>query len=253
MRREWMEIVDHSAVAKDTYRMVLKGQIAEEVEDPGQFVHIQVSDRFFLRRPVSIADVHPDKNEITLLYKVLGDGTQALTEKRTGDKLDVLGPGGQGFPIEKDVREALIVGGGIGVPPLYYLAKQLVEQGIKVTTVLGFRSKEEAFLIDEFKALGALYVTTDDGSLGEKGLVTDRTDELRGSFDTYFSCGPTVMLKAIANQLEDVRGYISMEERMGCGIGACFACVVHTPEDDEKGYRRVCCDGPVFKAKEVVL
>lgn len=223
-----------------------------EVSEPGQFVHIQVSEDFYLRRPVSISDIDKENKTMTLLYKVMGKGTDAMTEKKVAEKVDVLGPGGQGFPIAKiNTKQALLVGGGIGVPPLYYLGKLLEKKGVQVTSILGFRSAEDAFLVDEFEALGDVYVTTNDGTLGHQGLVTDLFPQVKGSFDTYFTCGPTVMLKAVANELSGVPGYISMEERMGCGIGACFACVV--PSNDEKGYRRICCDGPVFDAKEVVL
>ncbi|MCA0969342.1 dihydroorotate dehydrogenase electron transfer subunit [Halobacillus litoralis] len=247
MRREWMTITEHEEIARATFRMVLKGQIATEVREPGQFVHIQVSEKFYLRRPVSIAEVKEDT--VTLLYKVMGDGTEALTKKHVGDQVDVLGPAGNGFPL--DVREgahALLVGGGIGVPPLYQLAKQLRRQGVRVTAVLGFQSGAEAFFTKEFTELGDVRVATNDGTLGHQGLVTDVLD---GEFDTYFACGPTGMLRAVSEKMEGVPGYLSMEERMGCGIGACLACVV--PSNDEKGYRRICCDGPVFNAKEVVL
>ncbi|KHE71204.1 dihydroorotate dehydrogenase electron transfer subunit [Halobacillus sp. BBL2006] len=252
MKREWMTIIEHDKIARHTYRLVLKGEMVHRVKEPGQFVHIQVSKDFYLRRPVSISDIHVESGTVTLLYKVMGKGTDAMTEKKVGEELDVLGPGGQGFPIDEiETKQALLVGGGIGVPPLYYLAKQLNEKGIQVTSILGFQSAEDAFLTDNFEALGDLYVTTNDGTLGHKGLVTDLFPHVQGTFDTYFTCGPTVMLKAVANELSDIPGYISMEERMGCGIGACFACVV--PSKDEKGYRRICCDGPVFDAKEVVL
>lgn len=251
MKREWMTILEHDGVAKDTYRLVLEGEISSEIRDPGQFVHLMI-DGFYLRRPVSISDYNENEGTITLLYKVLGDGTAALTKKRKGEQLDVLGPGGQGFPAsEIKTEKALIIGGGIGIPPLYSLAKQLKKDGVEVTSVLGFQSAQGSFLVNEFKELGEVFVTTDDGSLGQQGFVTDVLPRLEGSFDTYFTCGPTVMLKAVTEQLHDVQGYISMEERMGCGIGACMACIVES--NDEKGYRRICCDGPVFDAKEVVL
>ncbi|MCA0983543.1 dihydroorotate dehydrogenase electron transfer subunit [Halobacillus yeomjeoni] len=254
MRREWMKVIEHKSIARDTYQLILKGDLIEEVDEPGKFVHIQINPEFFLRRPVSIADVDFHEQTLTLLYKVMGKGTDALTEKRVGDQLDVLGPGGRGFPVASlESKHALIIGGGIGVPPLYYLAKNLVERGIKVTSVLGFRSEADVFYEDEFRELGEVTVVTNDGSYGEKGLVTDVLPNLEPTIDTYFSCGPGVMLKAVTEHLPHLPGYISMEERMGCGIGACFACVVPTPDMDEKGYRRICCDGPVFKAEEVVL
>ncbi|QAS51071.1 dihydroorotate dehydrogenase electron transfer subunit [Halobacillus litoralis] len=252
MKRELMEITEHHLVAKDTYRMILKGAMADEAVQPGQFVHIRISSDHYLRRPVSICDIDPQNGTMTLLYKVLGKGTEALTEKKAGGQLDVLGPGGKGFPVDEvECKHALLIGGGIGVPPLYNLARQLRDKDIHVTSILGFQSLSDAFLIKEFGALGDVFVTTDDGTLGHQGRVTDLLADLQGTFDMYFTCGPTVMLKAVSDELPDVPGYISMEERMGCGIGACFACVVES--HDEKGYRRICCDGPVFDSREVVL
>ncbi|SFJ93988.1 dihydroorotate dehydrogenase electron transfer subunit [Halobacillus dabanensis] len=251
MNRESMTILHHERIAKDTYQLVLKGKLVDQIEDPGQFVHLLI-DGFYLRRPVSIADYDKSSGTVTLLYKVLGEGTKALTRKSVGEQLDVLGPGGQGFPLKSiQTQRALIIGGGIGIPPLYSLAKHLHNQGVTIISVLGFQSMDDAFLVDEFEKFGEVYITTDDGSLGRKGLVTDPLSELEGTFDTYFTCGPTPMLKAVSERLSDIPGYISMEERMGCGIGACFACVVESP--DKKGYRRICCDGPVFRSEEVVL
>lgn len=251
MNRESMTILIHESIARDTYRLVLKGKLVDHIENPGQFVHVLI-DGFYLRRPVSIADYDRKDGTVTLLYKILGEGTGALSKKKVGDQLDVLGPGGQGFPLQSiDTKQALIIGGGIGVPPLYSLAKHLHKQGVTIISVLGFQSADDSFLLKEFEELGELYIATDDGSLGRKGLVTDLLSELEGTFDTYFTCGPTPMLKAVSERLSDMPGYISMEERMGCGIGACFACVVES--NDQKGYRRICCDGPVFRAEEVVL
>ncbi|REJ10844.1 dihydroorotate dehydrogenase electron transfer subunit [Halobacillus trueperi] len=251
MKNECMTILKHEKVARDTHLLVLEGNLVHDIMDPGQFVHIRI-DGFYLRRPVSIADYDPAKETMTLIYKVMGDGTKALTNRRIGEQLDVLGPGGQGFPTSQiHADHALIIGGGIGVPPLYSTAKKLKENGVAVTSILGFRSREDAFLLDEFRALGAVHVTTEDGSLGRNGRVTDALPCVKEDYQHYLSCGPTVMLKAVADHLPDKEGYLSMEERMGCGIGACFACVVESK--DEKGYKRICCDGPVFKAEEVVL
>ncbi|WJE17399.1 dihydroorotate dehydrogenase electron transfer subunit [Halobacillus sp. ACCC02827] len=252
MKRALMNIIGHTKIAKDTYRLLLKGDIVHDIKAPGQFVHIQVDERFYLRRPVSISDMDVKEETIMLLYKVMGKGTDALTTKKVGEDLDVLGPGGSGFPAQNlGIRHALLVGGGIGVPPLYNLAKQLKADGVEVTSVLGFQSAEDTFLTEAFAEFGDVHITTNDGSLGTKGFVTDVLPSVEESCDMYFTCGPTVMLKAVKKQLDHKPGYISMEERMGCGIGACFACVVEA--NDEKGYRRICCDGPVFDAKEVVL
>ncbi|WP_305852457.1 dihydroorotate dehydrogenase electron transfer subunit [Halobacillus salinarum] len=252
MQREWMRIVKHTEVARDTYQLILNGDVAQHVREPGQFVHVQVSQEYFLRRPVSIADVNQDESTITLLYKVMGKGTNALTGKKAGDFIDVLGPGGKGFPLhDLNTQQALLIGGGIGVPPLHYLGKKLKEKGVQVTSVLGFQTKEDAFYVEKFKELGKVFVTTNDGSLGTKGFVTNVLPDLKDRIDTFFSCGPTVMLRAVKEEMCDVPGYISIEERMGCGIGACFACVVES--NDDQGYRKICCDGPVFRPDEVIL
>ncbi|SEH71695.1 dihydroorotate oxidase B, electron transfer subunit [Halobacillus karajensis] len=249
MINELMSILSHEPLAEDTYRLVLHGKMVHEIKEPGQFVHIRM-DGFYLRRPVSISDYDPLNETITLIYKVMGDGTEALTKQN--HSLEVLGPLGQGFPIDQiHANHALLIGGGVGVPPLYSLAKQLRRKGVSVTSILGFRSKEEAFLLEDFEALGDVHITTENGTLGRCGRVTDVLSEMAGNCDMYFTCGPTAMLKAVANDLPDTPGFLSMEERMGCGIGACFACVV--PSKDEKGYKRICCDGPVFRAEEVVL
>ncbi|WP_431799458.1 dihydroorotate dehydrogenase electron transfer subunit [Halobacillus andaensis] len=253
MIREWMSIVNHQEIASQTYLLELQGEISSLVKRPGQFVHIQVSSQYFLRRPVSIADVSPVKGTITLLYKVMGDGTEALTNKRIGDKLDIVGPGGNGFPVEQEEgEEALLIGGGIGIPPLYYLAKQLTARGVKVNSVLGYRSKADLFYVEEFKALGSVQLTTNDGSAGKQGFVTDALPSL-ATIDQYYTCGPSIMLKNVKKKLDGLPGYISIEERMGCGIGACFACVLETTESCGKGYVKVCSDGPVFRPEEVVL
>ncbi|MGR9050230.1 dihydroorotate dehydrogenase electron transfer subunit [Halobacillus faecis] len=251
MKNERMTILKHEKLARDTHLLMLEGDLVKDIEDPGQFVHVKI-DGFYLRRPISIADYNPVNDTMTLIYKVMGDGTKALTRCPVGERLDVLGPGGQGFPAARiHCDHALIIGGGIGVPPLYSAANKLKENGVSVTSILGFRLKEDAFLLDEFKALGEVHVTTEDGSLGRSGRVTDALPDVKDNYQHYLSCGPTVMLKAVADHLSDKEGYLSMEERMGCGIGACFACVVES--NDEKGYKRICCDGPVFKAGEVVL
>ncbi|MFG6118178.1 dihydroorotate dehydrogenase electron transfer subunit [Thalassobacillus sp. B23F22_16] len=254
MIREEMEITSHERLAEDTYRMILQGDLPAEIKQPGQFVHILIDQSDSLRRPISIADANPAKGTLTILYKILGKGTAALSKMQSGDHLDVLGPGGNGFPIASITAErALLVGGGIGVPPLYYLAKQLKEKGIEVTTVLGFQHEASVFFEEEFRELGEVFVTTNDGSYGNKGFVTEILPALEGRFDTYFSCGPAVMLKAVSEKLDGYEGYLSIEERLGCGVGACFACVVQAPEGDPKGYRKICYDGPVFHTGEVIL
>jgi dihydroorotate dehydrogenase electron transfer subunit len=173
-----------------------------------------------------------------------------------GETVDVLGPLGNGFPINevKPRESALLVGGGIGVPPLYELSKQLVKKGVKVIHVLGFQSSNAVFYNEKFSQLGETYIATVDGSFGNKGFVTNVIEDNKLDFDILYSCGPTPMLRALEQSYKHKKVYLSLEERMGCGIGACFACVCHTGDDPSgHSYKKVCSDGPVFKAGEVVI
>ncbi|BDG42654.1 dihydroorotate dehydrogenase B (NAD(+)), electron transfer subunit [Parageobacillus caldoxylosilyticus] len=256
MKREHMTVVRHEQIAKNIYEITLSGHLVEEMNAPGQFVHVKVTPQAnpLLRRPLSLCRIDQDASECTLIYRKEGIGTTLLSEKRPGETVDVLGPLGNGFPldaVEKGQR-ALLVGGGIGVPPLYELAKQLVEKGVIVTNVLGFQTKDAVFYEQEFSMFGETYVATVDGSYGMKGFVTDVIDQRDISFDVLYACGPKPMLKALEQAFPHKEVYLSLEERMGCGIGACFACVCHVP-DSETAYKKVCSDGPVFKAGEVVL
>ncbi|WP_026078633.1 dihydroorotate dehydrogenase electron transfer subunit [Saccharococcus caldoxylosilyticus] len=256
MKREHMTVVRHEQIAKNIYEITLSGHLVEEMNAPGQFVHVKVTPQAnpLLRRPLSLCRIDQDASECTLIYRKEGIGTTLLSEKRPGETVDVLGPLGNGFPldaVEKGQR-ALLVGGGIGVPPLYELAKQLVEKGVIVTNVLGFQTKDAVFYEQEFSMFGETYVATVDGSYGMKGFVTDVIDQRDISFDVLYACGPKPMLKALEQAFPHKEVYLSLEERMGCGIGACFACVCRVP-DSETAYKKVCSDGPVFKAGEVVL
>ncbi|MCT2538032.1 dihydroorotate dehydrogenase electron transfer subunit [Aquibacillus koreensis] len=254
INKEWMTIVAKEQIAKDTIEMTLSGSAVIDTAEPGQFVHINVgtNNTNLLRRPISIADVNKKEQTITIIFKIIGTGTDQLSKYTVGQELDVLVPCGQGYPISKvTMKKALVIGGGIGVPPLYYLAKQLQQKGIEVTAVIGFQSEEHVFYESKFSEIGSCHVVTDDGSYGFKGYVTDVLDQVDIAYDYYFSCGPTGMLKAVSKKLEDKKGYISIEQRMGCGIGACYACVVPTSEPN--GFKKICKDGPVFEAKEVVL
>ena len=191
-----------------------------------------------------------------MIYRKQGRGTSLLAQKQPGDEVDVLGPLGNGFPVHatRKGETALLVGGGIGVPPLYELSRQLVQEGVNVIHVLGFQSRSAVFYEEQFSRLGDTYVTTADGSCGTKGFVTDVIADEQLTFDCLYSCGPTPMLKALETEYYNKRVYLSLEERMGCGIGACFACVCHTADDkDGHTYKKVCSDGPVFKAGEVIL
>lgn len=242
-------------IAKDTFQLDLELELEElEAIKPGQFIHIRVrqGSEFMLRRPISVADVDLEAKKLIVIFKVFGEGTKVLSHLKTGDLIDIMVPLGNPYPIENlEIDRALLIGGGVGVPPLYYLAKSLVQKGIEVTTIIGFQSQEEIFYQKEFESLGNVYVTTDDGSYGRQGYVTDVLKHEKLNFDYYFSCGPEPMLRNVKKYLHYFPGYISLEERMGCGIGACYACVVKSA--DGKEYKKICTDGPVFKASEVMI
>ncbi|WP_057763155.1 dihydroorotate dehydrogenase electron transfer subunit [Cytobacillus praedii] len=258
IKKELCQIVSQAEIAEHIFKLTLQGELVREMNEPGQFVHLKVSDYAepLLRRPISISDINKDENQFTMIYRAEGRGTALLSERKPGDFVDVLGPLGNAFPIEaaSTGETALLVGGGIGVPPLYELSKRLVKRGVKVIHVLGFQSENVVFYDEDFTKLGETYVATVDGSYGTKGFVTNIIEDRKLTFDVLYSCGPTPMLKALENNYKDKKVYLSLEERMGCGIGACFACVCHTA-DDPSGhtYKKVCSDGPVFKAGEVLL
>lgn len=257
MKKELCTVISQTEIADSIYELTLKGELVNHMEEPGQFVHVKVSNSTdpLLRRPISIAKIDHSKSEFTIIYRKQGNGTSILAEKKTGDQADVLGPLGHGFPLaETSMGEtALLVGGGIGVPPLYELSHQLVKKGVKVIHVLGFQTKSAVFYEDKFAELGETYVATVDGSLGTKGFVTDIITDRELQFDTLYSCGPTAMLKALETNYKDKKVFLSLEERMACGIGACFACVCHTGDENSHTYKKVCSDGPVFRAGEVIL
>lgn len=251
IKKESMEIISIQPIAKDSIEMKLRNSYISKNAIPGQFLHIAVPGHT-LRRPISIAAVDENEQTVTILFKVVGDGTTRLAALRAGERIDVLGPNGNGFPINdlQPSQTVLLIGGGIGVPPLYFLAMELNKRGINLQFILGFQSKEFMFYEKEFEALGETYIVTNDGSYGNKGLVTDSIEHV-APFDRYYSCGPYPMLEAVKRQLGHKEGYLSFEERMGCGIGACYACVV--PMNDKYGYKKICHDGPVFAANEVIL
>lgn len=258
MKNEKLTIVSQKEIAHSIFELTLKGELVSEMKQPGQFVHIKVADSYepLLRRPISICSIDQVSQEFTMIYRAEGRGTTILAARTAGEQVDVLGPLGNGFPVEEaDVGEtALLVGGGIGVPPLYELSQRLVERGVKVVHVLGFQSSDVAFYEEKFTALGETYIATVDGTLGTKGFVTDVIENQGITFDVLYSCGPTPMLKALENKYSDKKLFLSLEERMGCGIGACFACVCKT-NDERPGhnYKKVCSDGPVFQSGEVIL
>ncbi|MBS8263394.1 dihydroorotate dehydrogenase electron transfer subunit [Mesobacillus boroniphilus] len=256
IRQENCRIVSNRQIADNIFELVLDGDLSAEMTQAGQFVHVKVADGFdpLLRRPISIASIND--GSFTIIYRRQGKGTSLLADKSTGITVDVLGPLGNGFPVDeaKPGQTAVLVGGGVGVPPMYELAKQLARKGVNVVSIIGFQSFSAVFYEKELAELGEVYVATVDGSYGRKGFVTDILDGLAVQADIVFACGPTPMLRAIENGNYAPKTYLSLEERMGCGIGACFACVCHT-QDDPKGfsYKKVCSDGPVFQAGEVVI
>ncbi|HEX5565308.1 MAG TPA: dihydroorotate dehydrogenase electron transfer subunit [Sporosarcina sp.] len=255
--RDSMQVVSNLEIAERIYEMTVSGKLTNEISSPGQFVHIRVVDSFepLLRRPISISSINKERNEFTMIYRVDGRGTAVLSDKRAGDQVDVLGPLGNGFPVEetRPGETAILVGGGIGVPPLYELSKQLSAKGVTCIHVLGFQTASAVFYEEEFAELGKTHVVTVDGTRGVTGFVTDVMKSLPTEFQTYYSCGPMPMLNAVQNMYEGKKGYLSFEQRMGCGIGACFACVCKTTSERGTDYVKVCSDGPVFPAGVVQL
>ena len=245
-----MNIKSQSQIADHIYEMVLEGPITSGMKTPGQFVHVRVpgSTEHVLRRPISIADIDREQSQFTIVYRAEGAGTTKMSELGAGDTLDILSPLGNGYPLEAN-GHVLIIGGGIGVPPLYELSKQLNAMGVRTTHVLGFNSKKDVFYESRFKALGETHVATADGSYGTEGFVTDVIRELKDDFDLFYACGPKVMLKVLS-ETTNLDGYISLEERMGCGFGVCYACVCETTDGD---YIKLCTEGPVFRKGEIVL
>ncbi|WP_152656454.1 dihydroorotate dehydrogenase electron transfer subunit [Oceanobacillus sp. CFH 90083] len=245
-----MKVLSVEFIAKETIEMELYQPEVSKQTVPGQFLHLLVSG-FTLRRPISIAKVDPQAGTVTILFKIVGDGTKALAAYQPGMTINVLGPNGNGFSIDdvKDGERVLLVGGGIGVPPIYHFAKRLSEKNVDLIAVLGFQSKDYVFYEEAFKEIAETYVVTNDGSYGYQGFVTHVFPEV-GAFDQYFSCGPLPMLRAVTTELKDSKGKVSLEERMGCGVGACMACVLPTVDNS---YKKICSDGPVFSAQEVIL
>ena len=238
------KVVANEPLTPDVWRMVLAGD-TQWITRPGQFVNIEL-EGLYLRRPISISDWSEDT--ITIIYKVVGRGTEQMSRMVAGQELDVLTGLGNGFDADVECQKPLLVGGGVGVPPLYRLAKELIARGRKVSVVLGFNTAKEVFYAEEFRSLGAdVYVSTADGSVGTNGFVTDAIRENGVDFDFFYSCGPLPMLKALCDCTE-VSGELSFEERMGCGFGACMGCSCKTLA----GNKRICKDGPVMKREEII-
>ena len=241
MKQQILTITENVPVTAAVYRMRLEGADLEQ-QKPGGFVNIRL-DGLFLRRPISVFDSAP--GSLTILYKVVGKGTEQMSGMKAGETLDVLTGLGNGYDMAKAGDHPLLLGGGVGVPPLYLLAKQLIAAGKKVSAVLGFNTAAEVFGEAEFRALGCdVTVTTADGSYGVKGFVTDA---LPAEYSYFYTCGPEPMLKAVYRAAK-TSGQFSFEERMGCGFGACMGCSCKTIT----GYKRICREGPVLEKEEIL-
>ncbi len=234
-------ITENSNIAKNVYRMILAGDTSA-IKNPGEFINIRL-EGFYLRRPISVYDV--SDSAVTIIYKVVGKGTQAMSRMTVGERLQVLTGLGNGYDLSLSGERPLLIGGGVGVPPMYLLAKRLLDQGKRVSVILGFNTEDEVFGEEAFKALGCdVTVTTVDGSRGVKGFVTDALPE---DYTYFYTCGPEPMLKAVYKATA-TSGQFSFEERMGCGFGACMGCSCKTIT----GYKRICKDGPVLKKEEIL-
>ena len=241
MKQVILEVVKTEQLCENVFKTVFRGDVSG-ITNPGQFVNVQIGG-LYLRRPISVCDLGPDT--LTLVYKVVGKGTAILSEAQPGDKYDILTGLGNGYDLSLSGDRPLLIGGGVGVPPLYYLCKKLIASGKKPFVALGFNRKEEVFFADEFIPLGAdVAVATVDGSMGEKGFVTNI---LPDSYSYFYACGPEPMLKAVHKATES-EGELSFEERMGCGFGACMGCSCKTLA----GNKRICKDGPVMKKGEIL-
>ncbi len=241
MKQSYFEIVSNEALTDSVYKMVLSGDTSA-ITAPGQFVNIQL-DGLFLRRPISVCDY--DGSTLTIIYKIVGKGTEKLSGMG-GGKLDILTGLGNGYDLSLSGDHPVLIGGGVGVPPMYNLAKNLIAQGKQVSVILGFNTAREIFYEDAFRQLGCqVTVTTVDGSYGVKGFVTDALKDM--DYTYFYTCGPEPMLKAVY-KASLTSGQMSFEERMGCGFGACMGCSCKTLT----GYKRICKDGPVMKKEEIL-
>ena len=241
MKQGLFEIIENTPLTENVYKMVMQGDTSA-ITASGQFVNILL-EGLYLRRPISVCDVVDDK--LTIIYKVVGKGTKQMSEMKSG-KLDVLTGLGNGYDLSLSGDKPVLMGGGVGVPPLYMLCKQLIAQGKQVSVILGFNTQSEVFYEEEFKALGAnVTVTTVDGSYGLKGFVTDALKTM--DYTYFYTCGPEPMLKAVY-KASVTSGQMSFEKRMGCGFGACMGCSCKTIT----GYKRICKEGPVMKKEEIL-
>ena len=241
MKQSIFTIMQNTPLTRDVYKMVLEGDTSA-ITAAGQFVNIQLSGKF-LRRPISVCDW--DENTLTIIYKAVGHGTEQMSQMKAGEQLDILTGLGNGYDLSLAGEKPVLIGGGVGVPPMYGAAKRLVESGIQATVILGFNTASEIFYEQQFRDLGCdVTVTTVDGSYGIKGFVTDA---LTMDYSYFYTCGPEPMLKAVY-RATSTSGQMSFEERMGCGFGACMGCSCKTLT----GYKRICKEGPVMKKEEIL-
>ena len=241
MKQSVFEVLSNEALTDNVFQMILAGDTSH-ITNCGQFVNIQL-DGMFLRRPISVCDY--DENTLTIIYKVVGKGTEAMSAMKAGTRLDLLTGLGNGYDLTLAGDRPVLLGGGVGVPPMYNLAKKLRQAGKTVSVILGFNTAAEIFYEEAFRALGCqVTVTTVDGSYGVKGFVTDALPE---NYTYFYTCGPEPMLKAVY-RATNTSGQMSFEERMGCGFGACMGCSCKTIT----GYKRICKDGPVMKKEEIL-
>jgi len=241
MKQVIYSVQENKALTANVYRMVLRGDTSP-ITAPGQFVNLRL-DGLYLRRPISVCDWND--SSVTIIYKVVGKGTEDMSRMHPGEKLDILTGLGNGYDLITAGDHPVLIGGGVGVPPMYGLAKALRAAGKPVSVILGFNKESEIFYEEEFKALGCdVTVTTVDGSYGVKGFVTNALPE---NYTYFYTCGPEPMLKAVY-RATSTSGQMSFEERMGCGFGACMGCSCKTLT----GYKRICKDGPVMKKEEIL-
>ena len=242
MNTSIFKIITNKKIAKNTYEMILSGDTSH-ITNAGQFVNIKL-DGFFLRRPISVCNLEGDR--LTLIYKVVGEGTEAMAKMGEGTELDILCGLGNGYDLSLSGDTPLLIGGGAGVPPMFLLARRLVKEGKKPAAILGFGSSDEVFYKEEFEKIGVpVTVTTVDGSEGVRGFVTDAMEN--GTYSYFYTCGPEPMLKAVYDKSE-TSGQFSFEERMGCGFGACMGCSCKT----KYGNKRICREGPVLVKEEII-
>ena len=242
MKQSIFTIIENIALTDTVFRMVLEGDTSA-ITASGQFVNLKL-EGLYLRRPISVCDLEGDK--LTIVYKAVGKGTEQMSHMQAGEKVDILTGLGNGYDLTLSGDQPVLLGGGVGVPPMYLLAKELLKQGKKVSVILGFNTKSEIFYQQEFEKLGCdVTVTTVDGSYGTKGFVTTALENMQYSY--FYTCGPEPMLKAVYKS-SNTSGQMSFEKRMGCGFGACMGCSCKTIT----GYKRICKEGPVMKKEEIL-